>query len=69
MDISEHLEQVAVGVYEDGFVPASKKLSVNSTTLIDSLRIHPIDVPHAAGQIRQGSLKKDMVVIWKKAVG
>ncbi len=63
MDISYHLEQIAVVGNEDRLITASKKGPVVFMASIVPLGIYAVQVPHASGNFAFEGLDKEMIMI------
>jgi len=62
-DIARELHEVGVRLHEDRLVAPLKNVTDAAIAAIDRLRIHPVELPHAARQVGFGSLHDNMVVV------
>ncbi len=56
--VSDQLEQVRVSIHYNGFKTAAKQLSVKAVGPVVPLRIDPVDVAHAPGEVSQRSMNQ-----------
>ena len=62
-DIPGKLDEVGIRLHEDRLVAPLKNVTDTAIAAIDRLRIHPVQLPHAARKVCFGGLHDDMVVV------
>jgi hypothetical protein len=49
MDVPNQFQKIAIGIYEDRFVTATKELAVYMMGLVEALGINAVNVSHTSG--------------------
>ena len=68
-DISADLEEVAVFLDKDGFVPSLKQMTCPTVAFVEELGIDAVQLSHAEGEIAVRGLDEKVEVIGHEAVG
>ena len=69
LDTKEAIEQIFIGIDEDGLIAAPKQCPIAPMAPVESLGIDSIDVAHDPGEVSVRSSKTQMIVISHQGVG
>jgi hypothetical protein len=69
VDVAHQLQQIGVGLDQQGLEPASKEGTVPPILSIVALRVKAIEMSHRSGKIPLGCVKQQMIVVIHQAEG
>ena len=69
VDIAHDFEKMAVRLDQHRFVSTSEDLAVFAVAAVESLGIHPVDLPHTAGDIAVRRGDQQVIVVRHQTVG
>lgn len=68
MDVATGLQEMPIGLNDDGLVASPEQWAVRAVTAVESLGIDVVQVPHRAAEVRLGGAHEQVVVVVHQAV-
>jgi len=63
------MQQICIGINKNGLVAAPVQRAVTPLIAIEELRIHTIEMPHAAAEIPKRRMEQQVVVVAHQTIG